>query len=195
MSRESYFKHLGEFVHAFAQTEATIHLVFHVFAQIEADTANIIKNETTASNVSKMIKALAVANDFEEKIIAEITVLFDQFATISEFRHKVLHRGAIPHDSEPDTFVSNNAPTARSIASFEISTFRLADLLSATTDLRFIGLRLLAAAMPTVHPLNPALATHAISPWRYKRVEPRTPYPDTKPKNPTRARKQKPARG
>lgn len=194
MSRESYFKHLGEFVHAFAQTEAAIHLVFHVFAKIDAETANIIKNEAAASNVSKMIKSLAVANDFEDGTIAEINTLFDQFATISEFRHRVLHRGAIPHENEPDTFVSNNAPTARSITSFEVSTFRLADLTSAASDLRCIGLRLMAAATPETHPLNPKIAPLALSPWRYKRVEPHIPYPGTKPKSQAPARKPKPSR-
>ena len=193
MSRDSYFKHLGEFVHTFAQTESIIHLVFHIFAKIDAEIASIIKNEASANNVSKMVKALAVANDFDERIIIELNTLFAQFATISEFRHRVLHRGALPHDTEPDTFVSNNVPTARNVTSLEISTFKLSDLTDAYMDLRSIVLRLMAAALPTEYPLKPELAESALSPWRYKRVEPHNPYPDTNSKSLARARKQKPS--
>lgn len=174
-----YLLKLGEYVHAFAQAEASLNLVFHRVAKVPADIGNILKGEMPLSKLAQLSKVLARENDFPAQVAEEIESLAGQLLEIAKLRNKILHQGALPHGTKPDTFVWHNAAVAQGMRGYREAEFTLDDLDAATTDLRAIGLRLLALASPQDVPLNPAIRPLLLAPWRYKHAAPTSPNPPT----------------
>ena len=188
MPNDLYHEALGQFVDNFAATESIIQLCFHHFAKLDPIRANIIKNEMSTGSLLTVTKALL--KEENALVYAEVACVLDQYSIISEFRHKVIHRGADPRYVMEGKLVATNASTARSAEAYEQTEFSVEMLTAATLDLWFVGLRLLNAADPEGCPLRRYQLGHdALAPWRYRRVESRRPYQAPQQK----AKKERPA--
>ncbi len=185
---DSYYLALGNFIHAYAQVEAVLHLTFHQFAKIERSVANIIKRQSSAGTMSAIIRNLLVENGFPAETISEMEQVLERFALIADFRDRTIHRGA--RLSEDGTFVSDNRPTMRSWEALEVVHFDLQHLEDAAMDLRCITMRILAVANPEdAKQDDPLLHRFSHAPWRYKPVQPERPHQppkSAKPKRPPR---------
>jgi hypothetical protein len=114
--------------------------------------------------------------------------IFTQLNLISEFRDRVVHRGADPQPG--NIFFSSNMATMKSVELAETYTFTLKDIRNATSDLQRIVLRVVCAC----HRIDAKIffgkkKRQMFAPWRYKPLQPDNPHPQH-PSNAARLKRQ-----
>lgn len=185
-----YFMELGIFVHTYSKVEAFVHLMFPRIAKVQPSVANAIKRSMKVSELISIIKPLLVLNDYSSEVILESEKLFSHFAHISEFRHKIIHRGA--DLLEDGSLFSHNSPTMGLAERFETMKFSVEDIEHASEDLRRMQLRILLLGSGCSRELILQNDQNAFAPWLYTHVQPMTPNQRLPAKTPARQRPQKP---
>lgn len=193
---KKYTSALGLFVDQYAAAEAFVHLCFARFAKMNRDLAMAIKGAMRLSDLMALTKRVMVVKRWPEEDRALIERAFTHLNDISEFRDRVLHRGAYV-DSEGN-LLSTNVATMKSFDLMETVNFKIKDVEDATEDLRAIQrlISLVAYRRKVMKRYGPELIDEELKqPWRYRPVKPESLRQQFEKVQRTRERQQKSSPG
>jgi hypothetical protein len=192
MVSKEYLTALGQFIHHFSAAENMVHMGFYVAANLPQEVASIVKKDASTAAIISMIKALLSRSPLGSVERADVLKCIEQLGVISEFRNRVIHRGASA--SESGNLVADNLATMRSIESLELFEFSISDVKDAADDLLRITLRLMDALFPHTKRKNTAAFESALhAPWRHKRFSPRMPHQRPPEERPSRKPQRRPS--
>lgn len=184
MPNKTYFYAIGKFMHSYTRTENMIHLMFAPLTGLNEYVAMAIKGATRVSDVMAMIRRIVIINEMPKEFREDLESAFTQFDQISQFRDRVIHRGANPA-GQPGEYISTNVATMRAFNLLEIAEFKIGDIRAATTDLERIWYELIRVAkrLPKItNPRHRGYRKYLVGPWRYKFVRPKTAATRFQPK-------------
>lgn len=192
--RQEYLATLGEFVDTYASIESLVHHSFRLFAKMNSEMAMAIKGAMRLSDLMTLIKRVMVVKKWLAEDCAEISGAFEQLNVISEFRDRVLHRGATIE--KEGHLQSSNLATMKSFDLAEFVVFKVSDIENAAADLRQIrsriGLVLYRRKITTEFSRESIEAVR--QPWLYRSLKRETMLQRVQREHQARAGRRKPSR-
>ncbi len=190
-ARRKYLLALGEFVDGYSFTEAVWHWALRKWAGIDQNITRAMTGGIRGGEVLSALKRILKVVNIDKTINQEISSLIEQFNTISEFRDRLIHRGA-HYDPDFSRLISTNEYYYKVREDFESLTFGISDIENAHNDVVMIGLRLILCALPEdssgAEQLKKNVMKWTHAPWRYKRLRPDTPNLASKVKEDSKTR-------
>jgi len=170
---KDYIFALGKFIHLYSAVERMWHEAFRSISRIPISVARAMVGSARGGDLVAMTRRVAKVKKMNKRNLEELENLSVQFHAIAEFRDRLIHRNS---EIREKIIYSTNKSSAKSKEDFEYIEFTIDDLQRASMDLASIEFRLTlfvprlaVAAIPHSH-------DWFFEPWRYKRLELKTPY-------------------
>jgi hypothetical protein len=131
-THEQYYAELGKFVHYYSQMEAWIHEMFWHCTGLEPEVGRTISARMSVSELMSVARrATSKREELDDQFKRDLERVFKHVETISNLRHKLIHRGAQISEKE---ILSTNRRTAASEENIEILRLNLKDIARARSD-------------------------------------------------------------
>jgi hypothetical protein len=175
---QEYWKELGQFIHAFSQTEHQLLSLLRETADVSDTVAGVIFGGTRGDSAKDFINKILEATDRED-VKTRLESPLAQFAVINTIRNHLVHWGA-RHEGTDDFLVSNAflSPVADRLKEFRINTDNMKAMRS---DLHKISLFFQLERYPDFK--DDSRNSYLSQPWLYKPPQPspqkkeRLPHP------------------
>jgi hypothetical protein len=171
---QPYFAALGKFITAYAIAEHQVHLLARRLTRLNDAKARIVFSGMRLGDLAERIRGLLRVTKATTKRYNEVDACLQQLDLIATQRNNLVHRFVLYKHGQIEV---TNITISKSIDTFEIQKFTIADFENMDSDCSSITIRLRIICGGTE--ASPELRKWARGPWRYK-----PPQPAQKPKQP-----------